>query len=91
MVNYLTWVHSRLNVFLFFLMYLCTYAGFEIKYILVSTNELTFYKIISSGEMLKRQSLLMCQSKRTDGVKKSSDGRFKMRREKGNFSQRKNN
>lgn len=89
MVNYLTWVHSRLNFFFFFhvFVYLCRFwnkmhigaDGWE------STNEVTFYKIISSGEMLKRQSLLMCQSKRNDGMKKWSDGRLKMRREKWNF------
>lgn len=44
-----------------------------------STNEMTVYKIITSAGMLKRQSSLMCHSKRTDGMKKWLDGKFNMR------------
>lgn len=41
MVNYLTLVHSRLNgcFVTYFFMDLCTYAGFEIKYVLVLMDE----------------------------------------------------
>lgn len=46
-----------------------------------STNEVTVYKVITSAEMVKRQTLLMCHSKRSDSVRKRSDGRFKMRGE----------
>lgn len=42
---------------------------------------MSVYKIITSAEMLRKQNLFMCHSKRTDGVKWSGR-KFEMREEK---------